>query len=131
MPSPDSRRDYERLQDILLTMAHTQPELTLKDAVPVIQQVEEQLRLEQDADLIKSLDELAEFAKASPTVAAFMPEKRINAIKELRSLMHSRTPAEYEEFGGLKACKEAVDRAWPISGGITYTSYSSRVHGTR
>lgn len=110
------QRKYERLHDIFTTVAAVHPNMEMADALKLVLAVEAKPDVANHAE-IDSIDALADFAYSQPSVMAFIPDKKINAIKELRSLVHALPPERFGSrdpmtMGSLRSCKDAIEKIW-------------------
>lgn len=112
-----AEREAERLRVIIETLAHAKPDMTIYEAAPKIFEIEKKTaELEKvqvlpapagpgyyDGSVFYLPDSepqtLAKFVEICPPIQAFLPHKKINAIKELRA----RTGV------GLKEAKDGIE----------------------
>lgn len=114
-----AEREAERLRIILTTLAESMPDMELGIAAPIIFETEKKTaeleRQQVETAGIFMLpnskpETIAAFIELQPDIADLCVDKKINAIKEVRS----RAGAD-GTFIGLKEAKEGVE--WFVSGG--------------
>lgn len=106
-----SHPEYERLKGILAAIAYTQPEITLVDALKIVPDVEQALAIEDWGQALTAAGAswlpddttpthiAAKWCETQSTVMMYLPDRKIQAIKEARSLSKM----------GLRAAKEAIE----------------------
>lgn len=133
MDTHPAEREAERLRVIIETLATSRPDMTMYEAAPVIFEIEKRTQSMEAVQVVPRTGPmsyaglpfelpdsephtLAKFVEICPPIQAFLPHKKINAIKELRA----RTGV------GLKEAKDGIEHFEKYGAGPGPAASSSR-----